>query len=186
MGKVRIIGGQWKGRKLNVIDRQGLRPTTDRIRETLFNWLQWHLPARRCLDLFAGSGVLGIEAVSRGASYAQLVEKDRQVVSNLRQQLQLLNSSNIDLLQADALKLLQSPPNQPFDIIFIDPPFRQNILETCCQYLESNQWLSSEAYIYIEMEQELASVALPENWQLIRDKTAGQVHYCLFIREIVQ
>ncbi|WP_353569967.1 16S rRNA (guanine(966)-N(2))-methyltransferase RsmD [Candidatus Albibeggiatoa sp. nov. BB20] len=184
MGKVRIIGGNWKGRKLNVLDRQGLRPTTDRIRETVFNWLQWHLPTRRCLDVFAGSGVLGIEAVSRGASFVQLIEKDRQIANSLRQQLQVLGSDKIELIQTDAIRFLQIPPSQPFDIVFIDPPFRQSLLEACCQSLEQNQWLSQYALIYIEMEQELDSVALPYNWNLIRDKIAGQVHYCLLERQI--
>lgn len=184
MGKVRIIGGEWKGRKLNVLDRQGLRPTTDRIRETVFNWLQWHIPARRCLDLFAGSGVFGIEAVSRGASFAQLIEKDRQAAHNLRQQLQILKTDKIELIQTDAIKLLQTPPEQPFDIVFIDPPFRQNLLETCCQTLEQNHWLSSQTLIYVEMEQELSTIKFPENWHIIRDKKAGQVHYCLLERQL--
>jgi 16S rRNA (guanine966-N2)-methyltransferase len=183
MGKIRIIGGTWKGRKLNVLDKSELRPTTDRIRETVFNWLQWYVPARRCLDVFAGSGILGIEAASRGASFVQLVEKDRDIVSHLRQQLQVLNSDNIELIQADAIKFLQTPPTKPFDIVFLDPPFRQNLLESCCQALEQNQWLTQKAHIYIEMEQSLNTVTLPDNWLLSRDKIAGQVHYCLLERQ---
>ncbi len=182
MGKVRVIGGDWKGRKFKVLDKQGLRPTTDRIRETIFNWLQWHLPTKRCLDLFAGSGILGIEAVSRGASFAQLVEKDHQIVNHLRQQLQLLDTNKIELIQTDAIKLLKTPPPQGFDIVFIDPPFRQNLITTCCQYLDKNQWLNHEALIYVEMEPQYIST-VPQDWQLIRDKYAGQVHYCLFRKE---
>ncbi|MEK7990022.1 MAG: 16S rRNA (guanine(966)-N(2))-methyltransferase RsmD [Thiotrichaceae bacterium] len=184
MGKVRIIGGNWRGRKLNILDKEGLRPTTDRIRETLFNWLQWHLPTRRCLDLFAGSGILGIEAVSRGANFVQLIEKDPQITQHLRQQLLAFNTDKIELIQTDAIQFLQKHPPQAFDIVFIDPPFRQNLLEMSCQALEQNQWLSQHALIYIEMEQELTSVKLPENWHLIRDKVAGQVHYCLLERQI--
>jgi 16S rRNA (guanine966-N2)-methyltransferase len=178
MGQIRIISGKWKGKKLTIAAVPGLRPSSDRIRETVFNWLQWQIASSYCLDLFAGSGVFGIEAVSRGANYARLVEKHPVVARNLRQQLTILNSTNLELIQADALDYIQIPAIQQFDVVFLDPPFRQNLLAVTCEYLEQYQWLTESAYIYVEMEAELM-IKFPPTWQLLKDKRSGQIRYCL-------
>lgn len=174
-GKVRIIGGEWRGRKLAVPEKQGLRPTPDRVRETLFNWLNWQVPASRCLDLFAGTGALGVEAASRGAKQVILVEKDRSIAEGLRQQLAPFASAKVQVIQADALQWLSTPPAESFDIVFLDPPFQQNLLAPCCALLESKGWLAQNAFIYLESEVELQALILPENWTVIKQQRAGQV-----------
>ncbi|MEN9849247.1 MAG: hypothetical protein RL368_1987 [Pseudomonadota bacterium] len=174
-GKVRIIGGEWRGRKLAVPEKQGLRPTPDRVRETLFNWLNWQVPASRCLDLFAGTGALGVEAASRGAKQVILVEKDRSIAEGLRQQLAPFASTKVQVIQADALQFLKNPPVEPFNIVFLDPPFQQNLLAPCCELLESAGWLAANAFIYLEAEAELQALILPKNWTVIKQQRAGQV-----------
>lgn len=174
-GKVRIIGGEWRGRKLAVPEKQGLRPTPDRVRETLFNWLQWQVPASRCLDLFAGTGALGVEAASRGAKQVVLVEKDRNIADGLRQQLAPFASEKVKVIQADALQYLQKSPIEPFNIVFLDPPFQQNLLAPCCELLESTGWLAPNALIYLEAEIELQALILPKSWTVIKQQRAGQV-----------
>ena len=126
-GQIRIIGGQWRGRKLPVPDSAGLRPTTDRVRETLFNWLAPVLPEARCLDCFAGSGALGLEALSRYAGSATLLELERPVAQQLTKNLQTLRASNGTVIQTNTLNWL-AQPGEPFDVVFIDPPFRQGLL----------------------------------------------------------
>ncbi len=175
-GQVRIIAGQWRGRKLKVSHQPGLRPTPDRVRETLFNWLAFNLPSRRCLDLFAGSGALGIEAASRGAATVVLVEKDRTTAQVLSQQLTLLAASQIEVIQADALWFLQKTSPKPFDIVFLDPPYGENLLAPSCDLLAQRGWLTTSAYIYLEAERQLnISAVLPTGWSIIRQLTAGQV-----------
>jgi 16S rRNA (guanine966-N2)-methyltransferase len=174
-GKVRIIGGEWRGRKLAVPEKQGLRPTPDRVRETLFNWLNWQVPASRCLDLFAGTGALGVEAASRGAKQVILVEKDRSIAEGLRQQLAPFASAKVKVIQSDALQYLKNPPAEPFNIVFLDPPFQQNLLAPCCELLESAGWLVPNAFIYLEAEAELQALILPKNWTVIKQQRAGQV-----------
>ncbi len=180
-GKVRIIGGQWRGRKLQVSDKQGLRPTSDRVRETLFNWLAMPLPGSRCLDLFAGSGALGIEAASRGAKQVFLVEKKRDIVQDLRQQVATLATDNLEIICADALTFLKGTASA-FDIVFLDPPFGQDLLNPCCTLLEQRGWLSPQALMYLEMERRLEMPNLPATWQVIRRQTAGQVTVFLVAR----
>ena len=174
-GKVRIIGGEWRGRKLAVPEKQGLRPSPDRVRETLFNWLNWQVPASRCLDLFAGTGALGVEAASRGAKQVILVEKDREIAEGLRQQLAPFASAKVQVIQADALQYLKKSPIEPFNIVFLDPPFQQNLLAPCCELLETMDWLAPNALIYLEAETELQALILPVNWKLIKQQRAGQV-----------
>ncbi len=169
--KIRIIAGQWRGRKLSVLDKPGLRPTPNRVRETLFNWLTPHLPGSKCLDLFAGSGALGIEAASRGAKRVLLVEKEFDIVQNLRQQITALNSKNIEIKHIDAIKLLQKCTPETFDIVFLDPPFEQNLLISSCNLLAP--WLSQSAHIYLETDKNIDT--LPSNWQIIRKQKVGQV-----------
>lgn len=180
-GQIRIIGGLWRGRKLPVLNSEGLRPTTDRIKETLFNWLMFDVNERRCLDLFAGSGSLGFEALSRGASQVIMVEKDHQVAQQLSQNLARLPQAPARVVNIDAVRYLASSTT-PFDLVFLDPPFHQELLPQVCQLLEEQGWLSVNAKIYIEREQAVEPLVLPKNWQLLKDKQAGQVTYQLYQR----
>ncbi len=174
-GVVRIISGQWKGRKLPVRDVEGLRPTTDRVKETIFNWLAPHVRGTRCLDLFAGSGGLGLEALSRYAEQVTLIEMDRGAADQLKKNLTTLGSSQGQVIQADAVSWLQGPAT-PFDLVFLDPPFRRELLE-------QRGWLASDALIYLEREKEMADLTLPASWKLLKDKQAGQVCYQLYLRD---
>lgn len=181
--QLRIIGGVWRGRKLSFPDVDGLRPTGDRIRETLFNWLAPDIKGAHCLDLFAGSGALGLEALSRGAESSLLLEKHAGAAQQLNINLQLLQAGNGRVEQADSLHWLkQQQPPHPFDIIFIDPPFALNLWEPIAAALEDHHWLSDEAVIYLEAPRD-AHLQLPANWQLHRDKQAGQVSFRLYHRQ---
>ena len=175
--QVRIIAGCWRGRKLSFAPVAGVRPSPDRVRETLFNWLSTVIRDARCLDLYAGSGALGIEAASRGASSVVLVDSDPQVVNCLREQLQLLGAAQIEVVQSTVEAWLAAPA-EPFDIVFLDPPFRRDLLPACIQALESGGWLAADARVYIEAERNL-ELLLPQNWELTRSKCAGQVGYHL-------
>jgi len=181
-GQVRIIGGQWRSRKLPVNDVEGLRPTTDRVKETVFNWLAPYISDSACLDLFSGSGGLSFEALSRYAKSALLLEKDRGAATQLTKNLITLKCDNGVVKNIDSLKFLAQDSKQKFDVIFIDPPFRKNLLQQSCQLLEDNDWLTDNAVIYIEMESELAGVELPKNWQCLKEKNAGQVTFSLWQR----
>jgi 16S rRNA (guanine966-N2)-methyltransferase len=177
-GQIRIIGGQWRGRKLAVPNIVGLRPTPDRIRETVFNWLTNYLPNSHCLDLFAGTGALGIEAASRGAKNVLLVEKNPKLYQQLVQQCTLLATEQIEVICANALQFLNGIPHS-FDIVFLDPPFGQNLLQPCCALLEQKHWLNTPATIYLEAEHTLTQPILPATWQIIRQQQAGQVNFFL-------
>ncbi|KLU16013.1 MULTISPECIES: 16S rRNA (guanine(966)-N(2))-methyltransferase [Xenorhabdus] len=181
LGQIRIIGGKWRGRKLPVPDSDGLRPTTDRVRETLFNWLMPVIQGARCLDCFSGSGALGFEALSRYASHTTLIEYDRNVAKQLSANLALLKAENADVVQGNALQYLINT-GTPFDVVFLDPPFRKGMLTETINLLETNNWLAEESWIYVEAEAESAATEVPPNWQLHRQKTAGQVAYRLYIR----
>ncbi|MFC3393696.1 16S rRNA (guanine(966)-N(2))-methyltransferase [Brenneria rubrifaciens] len=181
-GQIRIIGGQWRGRKLPVPDSPGLRPTTDRVRETLFNWLAPVIQDSRCLDCFAGSGALGLEALSRYATHATLLEAERAVAQQLTQNLALLRAENAQVVNTDTLRWL-GQPGEPFDVVFLDPPFRKDLLNNTLSLLEQQGWLAPEAWIYVETESENTQLAIPNNWQLHREKIAGQVAYRLYIRQ---
>ncbi|GGO77790.1 ribosomal RNA small subunit methyltransferase D [Marinobacterium nitratireducens] len=185
-GELRIIAGEWRGRRLNFPALQGLRPTPDRVRETLFNWLQAYVPGARCLDLFAGSGALGLEALSRGALSATFVDNSPAVTRQLRDNLQRLNARNAEVVEAAAMDWLlqrQTDLEARYDLVFLDPPFRCDLLPLACELLESRNLLADQALIYIEAESELGLPRLPESWKELRSKTAGQVSYRLFIRE---
>ncbi len=182
-GSIRIISGQWRGRKLPVHDAEGLRPTTDRVKETVFNWLAADVRETRCLDLFAGSGSLGFEALSRYASYVMMVEKEPKAARQLTQNLMTLKSTQAEVICRDALQVLQQGCETPFELVFLDPPFRKGLLEQVIPLLESHHWLAEDALIYLERENEGAAPALPSNWRLIKDKQAGQVCYQLYLRE---
>ncbi|EOC0001580.1 16S rRNA (guanine(966)-N(2))-methyltransferase [Cronobacter turicensis] len=181
-GQIRIIGGQWRGRKLPVPDSPGLRPTTDRVRETLFNWLAPYLVGARCLDCFAGSGALGLEALSRYAADATLLEMERGVAQQLQKNLATLQSSAAKVVNTNTLNFL-SQNGEPHDIVFVDPPFRKGLLEETLNLLETRGWLAPQALIYVESEVENGLPPVPASWQLHREKVAGQVAYRLYLRE---
>lgn len=182
-GEVRIISGQWKGRKLPVLNVQGLRPTTDRVKETLFNWLMQDVAGRRVLDCYAGSGSLAFEALSRHASYALLLELDGGATKQLQQNLARLHNPPADVKQTNCNQFLATVPASPFDLVFLDPPFRQGLLEASCQLLEQHGWLAPDALIYVEAEKELTLTQLPATWRLLKEKVAGQLSSRLFIRD---
>jgi len=185
-GKIRIIAGQWRGRKLQVPDKPGLRPTPDRVRETLFNWLAMQLPSSRCLDLFAGSGALGVEAASRGAKQVLLIEKERDIVQSLKQQVATFAADNLEIICADAIQFLKKNTPSAFDIVFLDPPYEPDLLSPCCTLLEQRGWLNPHTHknhIYLETKRSLGEPNLPNGWQIIRSQTAGQVAGFLAERE---
>ena len=179
-GKVRLIGGRWRGTRLAVPDVAGLRPTSDRVRETLFNWLAPVLPGARVLDLFAGSGALGLEALSRGAAAAVLVERDRALAGALRELLGRLQGGDAGtVVQADALAWLASQPDGGFDLAFLDPPFAGGLWEAVLPLLVAK--LKPEAWLYVESPQAAAPV-LPPDWRLHREGQTREVRYALYRR----
>lgn len=181
--QLRIIAGLWRGRKLSFPDIDGLRPTGDRIRETLFNWLAPEIQGARCLDLFAGSGALGIEALSRGAEVSVLVERDTKATAHLKANLEILKAEQGRVVNADALGFLQKENSDaPYHIVFIDPPFQLKLWQDVIEALEAGNWLADNATIYIESGRD-NEYHPPINWQLHRDKHAGAVSYRLYYRE---
>jgi 16S rRNA (guanine966-N2)-methyltransferase len=171
---VRIIGGQWRGRVLQFAGSDELRPTGDRMRETLFNWLQFELHGKRCLDLFAGSGALGFEAASRGAAELVLVEPQTQAVASLRENVALLGSEGVSVSATNAANYLRAA-DRPFDVVFLDPPFARELLAEAVDLLDSRALLSPSAWIYIEQPRDRLLPALPDSWLLHREKAQGQV-----------
>ena len=180
-GQLRIIGGSWRGRKIDFTTEPGVRPTSDRIRETLFNWLQTTIGDARCLDLFSGSGALGFEALSRGAREVVMVDQSSAVTKQLIANADLLKSKGAQIEQCVADNYLQRPA-QPFDIVFLDPPFEAEAIEYYCVQLESGQWLAPSALIYMERAKGTLAPQLPAGWQLHREKQTGGVIYALAIR----
>lgn len=180
-GRLRIIAGRWRSRKLAFPDQQTLRPTPDRVRETLFNWLQADLAGSICLDLFAGSGALGFEAASRGAKRVIMVEKNSEAVNLINQNIARLEAGMTELVNADAITWLSSN-QQVFDIVFLDPPYRAGLLSQCCELLENGQNLAENAKIYIEHALGDDVIDIPQAWQCIRSLSAGQVSYELYSR----
>lgn len=180
-GKVRIIGGTWRGRKLTVPALLNLRPTPDRVRETLFNWLSQVIPGAHCLDAFAGSGVLGFEALSRGAAHVVLTDHAPLVVTLLQEQLALFKATNAEVYLANAPLQLKKT-HLPFEIVFLDPPYAQDLLLPCCFYLEEQHFLAAECYIYLETRTPLEEKMLPANWRILKSKRTGQVAYHLALR----
>jgi 16S rRNA (guanine966-N2)-methyltransferase len=185
-GELRIIAGQWRSRKLRFPIVAGVRPTPSRVRETLFNWLQPWLPGARCLDLFAGSGALGLEALSRGAGEVVLVERQPQVAAALRANLALLAAAHAETVETDAVSFLAYAPVNAFDIVFLDPPFNpepgtDDVLARCCALLESRGWLKPEGLVYLEVPAG-PTPTVPSAWLPIRGKQAGKVGYHLFQR----
>lgn len=184
-GELRIIGGSWRGRKLRFPALPGLRPSPDRVRETLFNWLAPTLPGANCLDLFAGSGALGLEALSRGAAGCWFVDSAGAACRGIEAHLALLRAESGRVVNADSTRWLEGRPDTipVFDVVFLDPPFRQGLLDDCCERLERGGWLADGALIYLEAGTDETLPALPAHWLPHRDKRAGQVAYRLFRRE---
>ncbi len=183
--QVRIIGGEWRGRKLNFPEIEGLRPTPDRVRETLFNWLSAYVPGGRCLDMFSGSGALGFEALSRGAIHVTMIDNSAEVIHQLRQNIQELKSQHAELVTGSAVNWLETRTGDleiQYDIVFMDPPFNKDLAPLCCLLLEQKNLLADNAMIYVETEKEMTDLQVPDNWELYRDKTAGQVTYRLYQR----
>lgn len=180
LGSIRIISGKYRGRKLPVLSAEGLRPTTDRVKETLFNWLMPYIHDANCLDCFAGAGSLGFEALSRGASKVNLIELDKSAAKQLLANKQLIKSNDIVVSNINVLDYLNASASTAFDIVFIDPPFRQNLVSQTCKLLEDG-WLAEQALIYVEIEAE-GNYNIPNNWLLLKEKVAGQVAYRLYQR----
>ena len=177
-GAVRIIAGKWRRRRLKVADAEGLRPTPDRVRETLFAWLSHRLADSRCLDLFAGTGALGFEAASRGATEVVMIEKDPALVAALNQQRASLDAREVRVIQADAIRWLESGSDQ-FDVIFVDPPFQRYPLDALCDRIERSGRLDRHGVVYLETGASSGAPHLPEGWSLLRSNRAGQVRYYL-------
>lgn len=175
--RLRIVGGQWRGMKIDFPAIEAIRPSPDRVRETLFNWLQQRILGANCLDLFAGSGALGIEALSRGASAVTFVDREPQVGRHLTQTLQRLGASGATVEIQDATRFLERTP-QPFDVIFLDPPFASTLLTAVFAKL-SRGWLARDAHIYVESAADTPLPPLAAGWSLYRSKQAGQVGYHL-------
>lgn len=181
-GEVRIIAGLWRGRKLPVLNAEGLRPTGDRVKETLFNWLMPYIHGAECLDGFAGSGSLGFEALSRQAKKVTFLELDKTVANQLKKNLQTLKCSaeQAQVIHQSSLDFLKQAQNQPhFDVVFLDPPFHFGLAEQAIQLLDENHWLRPNALIYVETEKD-KPLATPENWTLLKEKTTGMVSYRLY------
>ena len=181
-GQLRIIGGQWRSRQFDFPMAHGLRPTPNRVRETLFNWLAPYVEGAKVLDVFAGSGALFLEALSRGAGSALALDLNSAAINSLRGHLLTLRCDNGQLLQTDALRHLEQQPATPFDLVFLDPPFSQGLLLPACTLLEEKGWLATEAWVYTESENPPSSLGLPGNWRLHREQKAGQVYYALWER----
>jgi len=180
-GAIRIIAGKWRGRKLKVPDVKDLRPTPDRVRETLFNWLNPMIAGAYCLDLFAGSGVLGFEALSRGAAHVTMIDQSLSVVKLLQEEQKQLDAAEAVIYCAMVPKQLRAVTH-PFDIVFLDPPYQGNLLLPSCFYLEEHGFLADLAHIYLEAERVIKDNELPENWQILKTQQAGQVAYHLVRR----
>lgn len=179
--ELRIIGGQWRGRRLSFTAAEGLRPTLDRYRETLFNWLMFDVEGARCLDLFAGSGALGLEALSRGARYVDFVDANKQVAQSIRQHLQTLACTRARVHHLPAQTWLKQQAEcaaepygaaEPYDLIFLDPPFHQDLLQPCLYLLEYGGFIGPKTKLYLEAESDFPPAQLPEHWRILKQKTA--------------
>lgn len=180
-GEIRIIAGLWRGRKIVVPNMPALRPTTDQVRETLFNWLSNDIVGARCLDCYAGSGALGFESLSRGAREVVMLDHAKVVVEQLKKTAQALNTQAANIHQFTFLKDKMTFP--PFDIVFVDPPFAEDLCVKTAAFLESQCLLMPNALIYLEHSTPLAATDLPANWTLLKTKKTGQVAYHLAQRQ---
>jgi 16S rRNA (guanine966-N2)-methyltransferase len=179
---LRIIGGEWRGRKIHFPPVEAIRPTPDRVRETVFNWLQGVTPGSRCLDLYAGSGALGLEALSRGAREVVFVDIEPAVVRHLGGTLRDLGCDRGRAVRADAAGFL-TPPAEPFDVIFLDPPFAEPVLPEICRRIEAGGWLKDGGFAYLESPAAAGEPELPPGWTLLKSRRAGEVGYHLARRD---
>lgn len=183
--QLRIIGGKWRGRKLQFPDLEGLRPTGDRVRETLFNWLAPHIEDARCLDLFTGSGALALESLSRGAKHVVAIDNSPQVIQQLSAHKEKLDATGLLLRQSDAKLWLdkasqvQGEGTSPFDIVFLDPPFRANLLTDIVALIQQGPLLHSGTLVYMEADKNQL-LPTPGQWHNLKLKTTGQIQYALF------
>ena len=178
---LRIVGGVWRSRRIQFADTPGIRPTPDRVRETLFNWLADKIDGARCLDLFAGSGALGFEAASRGASHVTLVDRDASVVAMLELQKQALQARQVDIVRQDALDYVQRA-RKPFDIVFLDPPFATDLDRQVLPELVARRLVRPHTWVYVESPADRI-LEFSGSLYCIREKTAGQVRYQLYALE---
>lgn len=178
-GRLRIVAGKWRSRLLPVADVAGLRPTSERVRETLFNWVAPVIEGARCLDLYAGTGALGIEALSRGAASVEFVENSRLAVNTLRESIEILGATNVSVHEADAVAILKAGCKEPFNLVFLDPPFATDRYEELCRLLAGHGWLAKGAQVYLEQSSSQQFPTLPDGWELLKEKTAGNVRYSL-------
>ncbi|MDH5345957.1 MAG: 16S rRNA (guanine(966)-N(2))-methyltransferase RsmD [Gammaproteobacteria bacterium] len=177
---MRIVAGKWRSRLLPVANVEGLRPTSARVRETLFNWIAPVVEGARCLDLFAGTGALGFEALSRGAESVDLVENAPTAASRLRENIRLLTATGIAVHQVDGYDFLQKRyAAGPYDIVFLDPPFADGRYEELCRLLDESGLLAPGALVYVEQERRRQLPDLPAGWRVRKERTAGNVRYSL-------
>jgi 16S rRNA (guanine966-N2)-methyltransferase len=181
-GTVRIIGGEWRGRRLPVRDLPGLRPSGDRSRETLFNWLQAYVDGAVCVDLFAGSGALGLEAASRGAAEVILVEKLSVAARDLRDVLLVLKADQVTVVESDALQWLQSCPAQSVDIAFVDPPFGLHLETRALELIRIQDCIRTGGFVYLETARAAPLIVAGPGWETAREKTVGEVRLLLLKR----
>jgi 16S rRNA (guanine966-N2)-methyltransferase len=178
-GRLRIVAGNWRSRVLEIADVPGLRPTSERVRETLFNWLAPRIQGARCLDLFAGTGALGFEALSRAAAEVTFVEKSRRAVRMLQENASKLGATGATIHEGDAMEFLQGVAPQAYDLIFLDPPFAGELLGRACERIAATGTLVRGGFVYLEQARDQTLPPLPHGWEILKDKTAGQVRYLL-------
>jgi 16S rRNA (guanine966-N2)-methyltransferase len=177
-GRLRIVAGNWRSRVLPVADVPGLRPTSERIRETLFNWLGPGIYGQRCLDLYAGSGALGLEALSRGAASVDFVETSSLAARALQSAIDTLGAKGATLYQEDATQFLNRSA-EPYDLIFLDPPFEHQSQELLCRLIHDTRQLTNGGRVYVEQPKDQRAISLPAGWELLKSKAAGNVRYSL-------
>ena len=178
-GRLRIVAGKWRRRLLPVVNQEGLRPTAERIRETLFNWLAPFIEGSRCLDLFAGTGALGLEALSRGARETVFVESAEAAVRQLNASIDLLQAEGAVVIRRDARDFLNNATPEIFDVVYLDPPFAADYYEELCRLLAEKNWVRVGTRVYLEQDAGAAQPVLPPGWLVERQKTAGKVRYTL-------
>jgi 16S rRNA (guanine966-N2)-methyltransferase len=184
--QLRIIGGKWRSRKISFLPLDEVRPTTDRTRETLFNWLQPYIENANCLDLFAGSGALSFEALSRGAKKVIAVDHSNKVIAKLKENAVILQATNLELYCFSIPENLDKIPNLDFDIIFLDPPFIKHLVKLCCEALEQLKFLKNRTLIYIEAESNLEiKENIPSSWEILKSSKTKQIGYYLIKKQMI-
>lgn len=181
-GYIKIISGKWRGQKIPILKTKKLKPTLSRIKETLFNWLTPNIKNSNCLDCFSGTGTLSIEALSRQAASATLLEKNYKIIIYIKNSLKKLKIKNANVIKTDTMKYLKKT-SKPYDIIFLDPPFKKKILIKTAFLLENNGWVKKNTIIYIETEKKTNLKKLPKNWILHKKKNTKKIFYYLYIRK---